>query len=438
RGYDSDAPEAEGDTGQGGVSINSIADMEDLFTGIPLDKISVSLVASNPITAVTLMAMYLVVAKKRGIAWELLSGTIQNDFLMETTITTAPQVLPPASSFKLSTDLVEYCAKHVPKWNPISYTGYSYRESGADAVQEVAIVFANALASIEEMLNRGYSPEFFVPRLSFSFSADNDFFEEIAKYRAARRLWCKLISSKYHSKDKRTLALRYHVQTAGWTLTVQEPFNNTIRAAYQALAAVLGGAQSIHVDGYDEALCIPSEQAALLPLRTQQILQNEMNVTHTIDPLGGSYFLESLTNEMESKIGAYLQQIEELGGIITAVEKGWLHREISTSAYTIQKQVEKAQRKIVGVNFIPPNEQRIEIFRPDPKSHANQLINLAKLKQTRNSKAVAKSLKELNQRLKTGENVMDAIIRAVEARATLGEISNSLRREYGTWTIPLF
>lgn len=438
RGYDADAPEAEGDVGQGGVSISSIEDMERLFEGIPLDQISVSLVACNPVMSLTIMAMFLAVAKQRGISWDRLTGTIQNDFLMETTITTAPQVLQPAASFKLSTDIVEYCCRCVPRWNPVSYTGYNYREAGADAVQEVAIMFANALGTIQEMAGRGYAPEQFVPRLSFFFSADSDFFEEIAKYRAARRFWYKLMSERFRVTDPRSLTLRYHVQTAGWTLTAQEPLNNVVRAAYQALAAVLGGAQSIHVDGYDEALCIPTEQAALIALRTQQILQSETNVTHTIDPLGGSYFMESLTNEMEGRIRAYVAKIEEAGGIVRAVQSGWLHGEIAASSYCIQKLIEEGRRKIVGVNFCAAHEQQVGIFRPDPKSRAVQLEKLAKVRQTRDSRAVAESLDELRRKCRTGENIMDAIINAVEAKATVGEIGSILRQVYGTWEMPLY
>jgi methylmalonyl-CoA mutase N-terminal domain/subunit len=438
RGYDPDAPEAEGDVGQGGVSICAIDDVEQLFDGIPLDKVSVSLVACNPVMSLTIMAMYLAVAKKRGISWDRLAGTIQNDFLMETAITTAPQVLQPAASFKLSTDIVEYCSQYVPRWNPISYTGYNYREAGADAIQEVAIMFADALGTIQEMIRRGYAPEQFVPRLSFFFSADSDFFEEIAKYRAARRLWCRLMSEQYKITDPSALTLRYHVQTAGWTLTAQEPLNNVVRAAYQALAAALGGAQSIHVDGYDEALCIPTEQAALIALRTQQILQNETNVTHTIDPLGGGYFIESLTNEMEGRIRAYVEKIEEAGGIVKVVQSGWLHSEIASSAYRTQKSIEGGQRKIVGLNFCSTKEQQIEIFRPDPQARFIQLEKLAKIRQTRNRQAVFKSLDELHQKCRTGENIMDAVINAVEVKATVGEIGSILRQAYGTWKMPLY
>jgi len=438
RGYDCDAPEAEGDVGQGGVSISTIDDIEHLFDGIPLDEISVSLVACNPVMSVTIMAMYLAVAKKRGLSWEKLTGTIQNDFLMETVITTAPSVLQPAASFKLSTDIVEYCCRYIPRWNPISYTGYNYRESGADAVQEAAIMIAHALGTIQEMVRRGYSPEQFIHRLSFFFSADSDFFEEIAKYRAARRLWAKLLQERFSITEQRALALRYHVQTAGWTLTAQEPLNNVVRAAYQAMVAVLGGAQSIHVDSYDEALCIPTEQAALIALRTQQILQNETSVANTIDPLGGAYFIEWLTCEIEKRIKAYIEKIEGIGGIIKAVQDGWLHSEIANTAYRMQKSIEEGRRKIVGVNCYFASEQKVEIFRLDPQARAYQLENLAKIKKTRNWQMVYRSLEELRQKCRKGENIMDAVMNAVEAKATVGEIGSVFRQEYGTWKMPLY
>ncbi|MBC7105329.1 MAG: methylmalonyl-CoA mutase, partial [Firmicutes bacterium] len=386
----------------------------------------------------TIMAMYLVVARERGISWDSLAGTIQNDFLMETAITMAPAVLPPAASFKLSTDVVEFCTLHVPRWNPISYTGYNYREAGVDAVQEVAIVLANALATVEKMVRRGHPVDRFVPRLSFFFSADSDFFEEIAKYRAARRLWCKLMRERYGADNPRTLALRYHVQTAGWTLTAQEPLNNVVRAAYQALAAVLGGAQSLHVDGYDEALCIPTEQAALLALRTQQILQEETNVANTIDPLGGSYYVEYLTNELERRIREYLGRIEAQGGIVAAVANGWLHGEIMSSSYRIQKDIEAGRRRIVGVNCYPAGEQRVEIFRPNPATRSAQLERLAEVRRTRDAARVAEALAGVRRACEAGANAMPAIVEAVAARATVGEIAGVLREVYGTWRLPLY
>jgi methylmalonyl-CoA mutase N-terminal domain/subunit len=438
RGYDSDAPEATGDVGQGGVAIDSLADMEQLFEGIPVEQISVSLVASFPVLSLTVMAMYLALAKKRGIPWDKLAGTVQNDFLMETAIAVAPAVLAPGASFRLSTDVVEYCTRHVPRWNPISYTGYNYREAGVDAVQEVALVFVHALATVEEMRRRGYEADQFVPRLSFFFSADNDFFEEIAKYRAARRLWYRLMSRRYGVTGPRTLTLRYHVQTAGSALTAQEPLNNIVRAAYQGLAAVLGGAQSIHVDGYDEALCIPSEQAALVALRTQQILQNETNTTYTADPLGGGYFIESLTDEMERRIQAYMDRIEEAGGIVSVVQSGWLHNEILESSYRVQKAVEEGKRKVVGVNCFTTHEQPVPVFRPAPGVRERQLQRLAAVRETRDAAAAESALNALRQVCRRGENAMEAVLNAVEAMATVGEIGGVLREECGTWQVPLY
>ncbi|RJQ28211.1 MAG: methylmalonyl-CoA mutase [Peptococcaceae bacterium] len=438
RGYDSDAPEATGDVGQGGVAIDSLADMEQLFADIPIEQISVSLVASFPVLSLTVMAMYLALAKKRGVPRDKLAGTIQNDFLMETAIAVAPAVLAPSASFRLSTDVVEYCTRHVPRWNPISYTGYNYREAGVDAVQEVALVFVHALATVEEMRRRGYEADQFVPRLSFFFSADNDFFEEIAKYRAARRLWYRLMSRRYGATNTRTLTLRYHVQTAGSALTAQEPLNNIVRAAFQGLAAVLGGAQSVHVDGYDEALCIPSEQAALVALRTQQILQNETNVTYTADPLGGGYFIEFLTAEMERRIQAYMDRIEEAGGIVSVVRSGWLHNEILEASYRVQKAVEEGRRKVVGVNCFTTHEQPVPVFRPAPGVRERQLQRLAAVRETRDASAVEAALNALRQVCRRGENAMDAVLNAVDAMATVGEIGGVLREECGTWQVPLY
>ncbi|WP_366922216.1 methylmalonyl-CoA mutase family protein [Metallumcola ferriviriculae] len=440
RGYDSDNPAVEGDIGQGGVAVDTIEDMLVLFDNIPIDRVSVSLVACNPVMSATIMAMYLAVAESRGISPEKLAGTIQNDFLMETMATTAPDILEPALSFRLSTDIVAYCAEHVPRWNPISYTGYNYRESGANAVQEVGLVMAHAFGTIEEMLSRGYSVDQFVPRLSFFLSSHNDFFEEVAKFRAARRVWFKLMQERYSPKDQRSLRFRYHVQTAGVSLTAQQPLNNISRSAYQALAAVMGGAQSIHVDGFDEALSIPSNLSALTALRTQQILQNETNVTSTIDPLGGSYFVEQLTDQMEQKITQYIDTVANQGGIVKAVETGWVHQEIRRSAYKEQLAIENGTKKVVGVNCFndcDEEEESVELFRV-PETLSRQKARLLKVKETRSLEEVNKALTEVEIVIKSGDNVLPALLAAVKARTTVGEIADVFRSISGSWKMPLY
>jgi len=437
RGYNSDEPIAEADVGSGGVAIDSVHDMEAVFSSIPIDKVSVSLVTCNPSAAISLLAMYFAVAEKRGISLANLSGTTQNDFLMETAITNAPEVIPPRYSFKLSCDIVEFCTKHASKWNPVSYTGYNYREAGVTAVQEVAFVMSNAIAYIEEMVRRGWDVDSFAPRLSFFFSAHNDFFEETAKYRAARRLWCKIMKERFRAQNPRSYTLRFHVQTAGASLTAQQPLNNIVRAAYQALAAVLGGAQSVHVDAYDEALCIPTEQAALVALRTQQILQYETNVASTADPLGGSYYVEYLTNEIEHRVSEYAAKIETMGGIVSVTEKGWLHKEISNSALEYQQALERGRLKMVGVNCLRvDDEPPTDIFRVSGTLE-KQRAKLKRLRDERDEAQTTARLTELNEKCHSGENLMPLVYDAVNADATIGEIADIFRQEFGVWRMPL-
>ncbi len=437
RGFNSDHPAAEGDVGQGGVAIDSVEDMHLLFKDIPIDKISVSLVVCNPIMAVSVFAMYLAMARERGIPWEKLRGTNQNDFLMETVVTTAPNILKPSFSFKLSTDIVEFCTREVPGWHPISYTGYNYRESGVSAVQEVAMVMAHAAATIEEMLQRGYHVDDFAPRLSFFFSADSDFFEEIAKYRAARRIWYKMISGKYGARKVKSQVLRYHVQTSGASLTAQQPLNNVTRSAFQALAAILGGAQSLHVNAFDEALAIPTEEAAIVALRTQQIILHETNAANTIDPLGGSYFIEHLTDELERCALGYMDEIQQLGGIVAAVENGWLQNQIARAAHEHYMDVETGQRKVVGVNcFRSEKEPEIEIFRA-PDIRARLVERIKKVQAARDPAAVANSLQQVQQACQQGINVFPAVLEAVQNRVTLGEISDIFRDHQGGWRLAL-
>jgi len=439
RGYDSTDPYARADVGRGGVAIDTLEDMRILFQGIPIQEISTSLVTCQPICNISVQSMYFANAQIRGIPLNHLAGTSQNDFLMETTVTIAPESLPPDVSFKLSCDAIEFCARRVPRWNPISFAGYNYRESGCTAVQEVAFVIANAVACSEELIRRGLDVDSFAPRLSFFLSAHSDFFEEIAKYRAARKVWYRIMKERFGAKNPRSLALRFHVQTAGVALTAQQPLNNIARAAYHGLSAVLGGAQSVHIDGYDEALCTPTELSALTALRTSQILQSETRVTHTIDPLGGSFFVESLTNQLEEKIEALLEHIDKMGGIVKAVETGWIHKEISDSAYEYQKGVENGRIPIINKNFhrMEDEELPIELFEV-PETLKIQREKLARIKKERDGSRALQALDDINRCCDEGKNLMDVIVESVKSRITEGEISHTLKEHYGTWNAPLF
>ena len=439
RGFDSTDPFARADVGRGGVAIDTIEDMRILFDGISIDKISSSLVTCQPICNITVQSMYFANAQMRNIPLDKLMGTSQNDFLMETAITISPELLPPKASFKLSCDAIEYCTKHVPRWNPISFAGYNYREAGCSAPQEVAFVIANAIACSEELIRRGLSIDSFAPRLSFFLSAHNDFFEEIAKYRAARRIWFRIMKERFGAKNPRSLTLRFHVQTAGVALTAQQPLNNIARAAYHALSAVLGGAQSIHIDGYDEALCTPTELSSLTALRTNQILQLETRVTNTIDPLGGSYFVEALTNNVEEQTLSLLRQIDEMGGIVKATETGWIHQEISNSAYTYQQAIESGDMKIVGINCycMEDEDLPVELFE-SPETLKIQEQKLAKIKSERDKVGVAEALEAVTRCCEEDRNLMEVIVNSVKAKVTQGEISNTLKKYYGTWNCPIF
>jgi methylmalonyl-CoA mutase, N-terminal domain len=439
RGYNSDDPEVYADVGRGGVSIDSIEDMRILFEGIPIDDVSVSLVTCQPICNISIQSMYFANAQNRGVPLNKLAGTSQNDFLMETAITIAPGVTPPQVSFRLSCDAIEFCTKYVPRWNPISFSGYNYREAGCTAPQEIAFMIANAVACSEELIRRGHDIDVFAPRLSFFLSAHNDFFEEIAKYRAARRIYCKIMKERFSPKDPRSLMFRFHVQTAGVALTAQQPLNNIARASYHALAAVLGGAQSVHVDAYDEALCVPTELSSLTALRTQQILQSETGVTNVVDPLGGSYFLESLTRQMEESIASILADIDSMGGIVKSVEKGWIHDEISAAAFQYQSRVESGEMPIVGVNcFQIENEKLpIKLFRL-PKTLKIQEAKLKRIRRKRDSLQVQKTLDAVTRGCEEGRNLMELLVEGVKVYVTEGEISQALRKVYGVWNPPLF
>ena len=439
RGYSSDDKDVHADVGRGGVAIDTIKDMQALFDGIPIDEVSVSLVTCQPICNISVQSMYFANARDRGISLTSLAGTSQNDFLMETATTIAPGVLPPKASFKISCDAIEFCTKYAPRWNPISFAGYNYRESGCTAPQEIAFVIAHAIACAEEMLRRGLEIGSFANRLSFFLSAHNDFFEEIAKYRAARRIYCNIMKQRFHAEDPRSLMFRFHVQTAGVALTAQQPLNNIARSAYHALAAVLGGAQSVHVDAYDEALCTPTELSSITALRTQQILQNETGVTNTIDPLGGSYYLESLTNRMEEEVLKILDAIDGKGGLVKAVESGWIHGEIAAAAYKYQWAIESGEMPIVGVNCFKIEDEvlPIELF-SSPETLKVQKNKLKRIRKERDSRKAEKSLEAVARCCETDGNLMELLVEEVKNLITEGEISQTLKRVYGVWEPPLF
>ncbi|MCD6445203.1 methylmalonyl-CoA mutase family protein [Candidatus Bathyarchaeota archaeon] len=431
RGYDSDHPMARGEVGVCGVAVSSLKDMEILFDGIPLDKVTTSMTINGP--AAMLLAMYIAVGDKQGVPREKLGGTTQNDMLKEF-FAQKLIIFPPKPSVKLVTDIIEYCAKHLPKWNPISISGYHIREAGANAVQELAFTLYDGITYVESCLERGMKVDDFAPRLSFFFAAHNDFFEEIAKFRAARRLWAKIMKERFHAKNPRSMWMRMHVQTAGFTLTAQQPLNNIIRVTIQALAAVLGGTQSLHTNSFDEALALPSEQAVRIALRTQQIIAHESGVANTVDPLAGSYYVETLTNEMEEKAMEYIQKIDDLGGAIAAIEKGFFQKEIADSAYKYQKEIDEKKRIIVGVNEYSTEEKYpIEILRIDPKVEEEQIARLQKLRRERDNRKVKEVLEKLHYAAEKNVNLMPTIIDAVKAYATLGEICDVLRKVYGEY-----
>ncbi len=437
RGYDSDAPEARADAGLGGVAIDYLDDVARLFAGIPLDQVSVSLVTCNPGMAAITMPMYVAAARAAGVPPDRLAGTCQNDFLMECAVTTAPQPLAPAASFRLSCDTVEYCLRHLPRWNPISFVGYNLEEAGATAVQELGLVLAHARAVMRELQRRGLEPDQAAPRLSFFFSASNDLFEQVAKYRAARRIWHRMMREEFGAQDSRSWVLRFHVQTSGVALTAQQPEVNVVRSAYHALAAVLGGAQSLHVSAFDEALGLPTEETITLALRTQQVLLHETNVTATIDPLGGSYYVERLTGEMEARALDFLGAVEAEGGIVVATERGWVHAELARSAYEHQLGVKDGRLKVVGVNcFVEPDRPR-PVF-AQPVAAPRQGERLQRWRQVRDGDAVERALDRLEVVLSSGDNTFSAVLEAVEAGATLGEVHRRFREILGVWAMPLF
>ncbi len=436
-GYDADSPLSEGEVGKCGVAVSSLADMEVLFDQIPLDQVTVSQTINAP--ASVLLAMYLVIAEKQGADWKQISGTLQNDILKEY-IAQKEWIYPIRPAMKLVIDTFEFCTDHVPRYNPVSVSGYHIREAGATAIQELAFTLRDGLEYVDWGVRAGLEIDRFVPRMSFFFNAHNDFFEEVAKYRAARRIWAREMRDRFGSSNERTLRLRFHTQTAGVSLTVQQPLNNIVRVAIQALAGVLGGTQSLHTDAYDEALALPTDRAALIALRTQQIIAEETGVANTVDPLGGSYFVEALTEKMEAGALDYFRKIDSMGGMVAAIEKGFPQREIQDSAYQYQKAVERGEQVIVGVNKYAMSDEPAEVHTLviDESVREHQVERLEQTRTRRDAGAVSKALDKLKLAAQNEQNTMPATIEAVRAYATLGEICSALRDVYGVYEEPAF
>ncbi len=433
-GYDSDSPRSRGEVGQCGVAIDTLKDMEILFDEIPLDQVTTSMTINPP--AAVLLAMYIAVAEKQGVSKKRIGGTIQNDMLKEF-IAQKTFMLPPRPSVKIIVDTVEYCTKEVPRWNTISISGYHIREAGSTAIQELAFTLADGIGYVQACIERGLKVDAFAPRLSFFFNSHIDFFEEIAKFRAARRLWARIMRERFHAKSPRSWSLRFHTQTAGCSLTAQQPYNNVVRTAFEALAAVLGGTQSLHTNSLDEVYAVPTEDAATIALRTQQIIAEETGVANTIDPLAGSYFIECLTNKMEQEALKYIGKIDELGGIIRAIEIGYPQQEIANAAYAYQKQLERKERIVVGVNKYPMEEKKtIEYLKIDPEVEKQQLERLAATKRQRDQARVQARLGDLRKAAKGSENLMPFILEAVKEYATLQEICDVFREVFGTHRDP--
>ena len=432
-GRSSDDPMSKGEVGKAGVAIDTLEDMRDLLSGLDLEEVSASIIYNYPI----LFCMYLAVARERGIPPEKLAGTLQNDPF---TITAGAKswIVPPGASLKLCVDVIEFCARNMPRFNPVSIVGYHYRESGCTAVQEVGFTLSAGLAYIRAGLERGLDVDEFAPHLSFFYNAHNDFFEEIAKYRAARRLWSKLVEERFHPRNPRSCMLRFHTQTAGSSLTAPQPMNNIVRTALQALAAILGGTQSLHTNSYDEALSLPSEEAAKIALRTQQILALESGVTRTVDPLAGSYFIEALTEEIENRSRDLVEKIEEMGGMLAAVEQNFVQMEITSAACREQQEIEDSTKNVVGVNcFEEPDEEiRIELLTVSPELEQKQIDRLNKFHQARDTDETQRALQKLEEQIRRDQNTIDATVEAVQAWATVGEIGDLYRRVFGTYKDP--
>jgi methylmalonyl-CoA mutase N-terminal domain/subunit len=436
-GYDSDHPRSLGEVGKCGVAISSLADMETLFDGIPLDQVSVSMTINGP--AIILFCFYMAVAEKQGVPFENVRGTVQNDILKEYQAQHA-WVYPPEPALRLIIDMFEWCAEHAPKYNPISISGYHIREAGATAAQELAYTLRNGFEYVERGIARGLDVDDFAPRLSFFWDVHNDFFEEIAKFRAARRIWARTLRDKYGAKNPESLRLRTHAQTAGVTLTAQQPENNIVRVAYQAMAAVLGGTQSLHTNSMDETLALPTEHAVQIALRTQQVLAYETGVPNTIDPLAGSYYLESLTDQLEADAEEIFEEVDSLGGVVPGIERGYFQREIARSAMRQQREIENGDRAIVGVNKFEVEGETLEIplLKITEKSETRQRERMAELRRTRDQGEVDRSLRAMQDAARAGENVLPTMMDATRAYATLHEIRHSLEEVFGAYREPVF
>jgi methylmalonyl-CoA mutase, N-terminal domain len=433
-GYDADSERAIGEVGREGVSVSSIHDMATLFDQIPVGRVSTSMTVNC--SASVLLAAYLVVAEQQGVPWEQVSGTIQNDMLKEY-IAQKEWICPPAPALRVVTDMVEFCAKKAPRFHPVSISGYHIREAGSTAVQELAFTIADGLCYVEDAVKRGLDVDDFAPRLSFFWDIHVDFLEEIAKLRAARRMWARLMKERFGAKNPRSLMLRTHAQTAGVSLTAQQPINNVVRVALQAMAGVLGGVQSMHTNSMDETLALPTEQAVMVAMRTQQIIAEETGVTNTIDPLGGSYAVEALTDKIEAEALEYIRKIDEMGGMLKAIERGYPQREIAEAAFSYQRQLEQDIKIVVGVNkFSVPEEISIELLKIDPALEERQIQRVRKMKRERNSTVVNEALKRVAEACRSGENLMEPICDAVRQETTVGEISDVFRAEFGVYKDP--
>ncbi len=433
-GYDCDHPRASGEVGKEGVSVSSLADMEVLFDGIRLDEVTISMTINC--SASIILAMYLVVAEKQGVSWEKLDGTIQNDMLKEF-IAQREWICPPRPSVKIVVDMIEFCAKYVPKWHPVSISGYHIREAGSTAIQELAFTLADGIGYVQECIERGLNVDDFAPQLSFFFNVHNDFLEEVAKLRASRRMWARIMKERFGAKNPKSWMLRTHAQTAGCSLTAQQPLNNIVRVAIQALAAVLGGAQSLHTNSMDETLALPTEESVTVALRTQQIIAEESGVVNSIDPLCGSYVIEALTNRIEKEAFDYIRRIDELGGIIKAIDTGFPQKEIADAAYRYQLELDRGEKVIVGVNkYLNDNEKHMQILKIDEEVDNKQRERLREIKRKRDNEAVRKHLGAIAEAAREGKNLMPFIINAVREYATVGEISDVFREVYGIYRDP--
>jgi len=430
-GYDTDDPRGAGEFGTCGVAVSSLADMETLFEGIKLDQITTSMTINSP--AAIIWAMYIALAEKQGVSLDQLGGTIQNDILKEF-IAQNEYIFPPEPSMRLVTDTVEYATRNIPRWNPISISGYHIREAGSNAIQELAFTLADGFEYVQHALERGLMIDEFAPRLSFFFNSHNNFFEEVGKFRAARRIWAREMQETFGAKDPRSHQLRFHAQTSGQTLTAQQPENNVVRVSFQAMAAVLGGCQSLHTNGKDEAWALPSEEAALQALRTQQIIAHETGITDTVDPLGGSYFVETMTNNLEEASYEYFRRIDDIGGVIPALETGFLQREIADASYVYQLEDDRKERITVGVNEYRTEEgTEIPLLRVDREGEKKQIDNLNNIRRTRDNREVAERLKALEQAARGSENTMPYLVEASKAYATLGEMMDVFRDVFGEY-----